>query len=112
MKFKSTTREAKATFSSSAKAGKGFSSFNQWIKRAKYGTLLSSEGENGEYSIRGLSVRDDEKFFTFNIESNSSENLYWQLENVKNFIKALPGALKFEALVLVEGDPVVWNNCD
>ena len=112
MKFKATTHEAKVTFSSSTKAGKGFSSFNQWVKRAKYGTLTLNEGENGEYTIKKLSIRDQNDFFTFDVEADSTESMYWQLENAKNFIKTLPGTLKFEASVLVEGDSVNWNNCD
>jgi hypothetical protein len=108
MNFNAATYNAIIIFNSASKAGKGFGLFNQWIKKALYGTLLKKEGENGEYSIYGLNYQDGKNYVTFNVESDSSENIYWQLNNVKNFVKTLSGALEFHANVLIVSEKVVW----
>lgn len=109
MTFNAATYNATATFESSSKAGKGFGTFNQWVKKALYGTLTKKEGENGEYSVYKLSYKDGADHFTFNIESASTENIYWQLENIKEFLSALQGVLEFSAEVLVKSEKVYWH---
>ena len=109
MTFTAATYNATATFESCTKAGKGFGTFNQWVKKALYGTLTEKEGENGEYSIYKLFYKDSADHFTFNIESSSVENLYWQLENIKKFLSTLSGAFEFSAEVLVKSEKVYWH---
>lgn len=108
MNFNAATYNAIITFNTASKAGKGFGLFNQWIKKALYGTLSKKEGENGDYSIYGLNYQDGKDYLVFNIESESSVNIYWQLENIKNFVKTLSGALEFHADVLVKSEKIFW----
>lgn len=112
MKINALAQNIRVTFSSPLKAGKGFSLFNQWVKKAIYGTLTKKEGSNGEYTIKGLSVKDHDNFFVFDVLSSSEENIYWQLENIKNVIKTLPGATSFHAEVLTRGREIFWNSTE
>ena len=110
MKFNAVSFNITTSFSSCTKAGKGFNLFNQWIKKAKYGTFEKNEGENGDYRINGLSLKDGDCFFMFNVESDSSENIYWQLDNIKKFMQTVQGITSFNADVLLKDRSVTWNN--
>jgi hypothetical protein len=80
----------------------------EWVKNANEGTLSDKE-LNGDYSIR--EVEDTgHSWIDFKADSGRVQNLEWQMENFRDFIKTLNNAVSFEAPIMVESDNgIFWE---
>jgi len=80
----------------------------EWIKNANEGTLPDKE-LNGNYNIR--EVEDTGHcWIDFKADSGRVQNLEWQMENLRDFIKTLDNAVGFEAPIMVESDNgIFWE---
>ena len=80
----------------------------EWVKNANEGTL-SDRDLNGDYFIR--EVEDTgHSWIDFKADSNRVQNLEWQMENFRDFIKTLNNAVSFEAPIMVESDNgIFWE---
>lgn len=80
----------------------------EWVKNANEGTLSDKE-LNGEYSIRDIEL-DGHSWIDFKADSGRVQNLEWQMENFRDFIKTLNNAVSFEAPIMVESDNgIFWE---
>ena len=80
----------------------------EWVKNANEGTLSDKE-LNGDYSIR--EVEDTgHSWIDFKADSGRVQNLEWQMENFRDFIKTLNNAVSFEAPIMVESENgIFWE---
>lgn len=80
----------------------------EWVKNANEGTLSDSE-LNGDYNIRG--VKDTGHcWIDFTADSGRVQNLEWQMENLRDFVKTLDNVVAFEAPIMMESDNgIFWE---
>ena len=80
----------------------------EWVKNANEGTLSDKE-LNGDYSIR--EVEDTgHSWIDFKADSGRVQNLEWQMENFRDFIKTLDNVVSFEAPIMVESENgIFWE---
>jgi hypothetical protein len=78
----------------------------KWAKNANDRTLSSEL--NGDYNIREIETHGD--WISFKADSVRVQNLEWQMENFKDFVKTLDGAVAFQAPLLIASDNgVYWD---
>lgn len=95
-------------FKESKDAQKAIIPILEWVKNANEGTLSDPE-LNGEYNIR--EVEDTGHcWIDFKADSGRVQNLEWQMENFRDFIKTLNNAVSFEAPIMVESENgIFWE---
>ena len=95
-------------FKESKDAQKAIIPILEWAKSANEGTLSDKE-LNGDYSIRDIEL-DGHSWIDFKADSGRVQNLEWQMENFKDFIKTLDNAVSFEAPIMIESDSgIFWE---
>jgi hypothetical protein len=95
-------------FQDSKDAQKAIEQILVWVKNANEGTLSDPE-LNGDYNIREIEM-DGHCWINFKAESGRVQNLEWQMENFRDFIKTLNNAVSFEAPIMVESDNgIFWE---
>ena len=82
----------------------------EWAKSANEGTLPDKE-LNGDYNIRDIEM-DGHCWIDFKADSGRVQNLEWQMENFRDFIKTLDNAVGFEAPIMVESDNGIFWEAD
>lgn len=80
----------------------------EWVKNANEGTLSDPE-LNGDYNIEG--VEDTGHcWIDFTANSGRVQNLEWQMENLRDFVKTLNNVVAFEAPIMMESDNgIFWE---
>ena len=78
----------------------------EWVKNANEGTL-PDEDLNGDYNINNVEFTPH-CWVSFRAESGRVQNLEWQMENFRDFIKTLNNAVGFEAPIIVESDNGIY----
>ena len=79
-----------------------------WVKNANEGTLSDPE-LNGSYNIQEIETKGH-NLINFKADSGRVQNLEWQMENFRDFIKTLDNAVGFEAPIMVESDNgIFWE---
>lgn len=87
-------------------ASRALNKIEKWIDNANTNKL--PKHLQGDYNIQypkqqGCSIE-------FHAESCRKENLWWQMENMKNdLVTSLEGVLEFAAPIMVFWDDVSWN---
>ena len=95
-------------FKEASDAQKAIISILEWAKNANEGTLSDKE-LNGDYNIRDIEM-DGHCWIDFKSDSNRVQNLEWQMENFRDFIKTLNNAVGFEAPIMIESDNgIFWE---
>ncbi len=95
-------------FKEASDAQKAIISILEWTKNANKGTLSDKE-LNGDYNIRDIEM-NGHCWIDFKSDSRRVQNLEWQMENFRDFIKTLDNAVGFEAPIMVESDNgIFWE---
>jgi hypothetical protein len=88
----------------------------EWVKNANEGTLSDNvlKGDYSSYSLGDYNIREVENtghcWIDFKADSGRVQNLEWQMENFRDFIKTLNNAVSFEAPIMVESDNgIFWE---
>ena len=80
----------------------------EWVQHAMAGTLSDKE-LNGDYSIYNIEDTGH-SWIDFKADSGRVQNLEWQMENFRDFIKTLDNAVSFEAPIMIESDNgIFWE---
>jgi len=79
-----------------------------WVKNANEGTHSDPE-LNGDYNIQEIEM-DGHCWINFKADSGRVQNLEWQMENFRDFVKNLDNAVAFEAPIMVESESgIFWE---
>lgn len=97
-------------FKESKDAQKAIEQVLVWVKNANEGTLSDPE-LNGDYNIQEIEL-DGYSWINFKADSGRVQNLEWQMENFRDFIKTLDNAVAFEAPIMVESDNGIFWDVD
>jgi hypothetical protein len=95
-------------FKDSKDAKAALQQIQEWVKNANEGTLSDKE-LNGDYGIYNIEDTGH-SWIDFKAESGRVQNLEWQMENFRDFIKTLNYAVSFEAPIMVESESgIFWE---
>lgn len=95
-------------FKEAKDAQKAIKQVLEWAKNANEGTLSDKE-LNGDYNIREIEM-GGYRWINFVADSGRMQNLEWQMENFKNFVKTLDNAVAFEAPIMIESENgIFWE---
>lgn len=103
------THGAIVVFDSIPKAAKGFSVFVDWVKKTQTKSVTSFEIENGNYNVWGIKYRDQKNYFSFCVDSNTTEQHYEQIHEILDFCKTLNGVNEFCAPVMLLDQNIHWT---
>jgi len=88
----------------------------EWVKNANEGTLSDNvlKGDYSSYSLGDYNIREVENtghcWIDFKADSGRVQNLEWQMQNFRDFIKTLNNVVSFEAPIMVESDNgIFWE---
>jgi hypothetical protein len=101
------TQNAYAAFDTPEQAEKAARNFVKWVQNLEDGKC--EEKLKGDYNIGDIKRQDS--FIHFNGYSNRCQNLEWQLENVRDFLKEQEGCAEFNAdiVILDPSNSVYWD---
>lgn len=97
-------------FEDAKDAKEAFPLIEKWVADAMSGKL-EDEKLNGGYSIYNLEEAEH-CWIDFKAESSRVQNLEWQMENFRDFVKTLKNCVSFVAPIMVESDNGIFWEAD